>query len=437
MSLEEATDFALTSLLARRLAFLAGAGLSMPPPSNLPRAADLAETAQQRYAADFGISREPLPNSLEDQADFFLVQGQLGSIFLTRYIDSHVFSAPHNPGHTALADLLLSGAVDVTVTTNVDTMIERAGEALFGRVGKGIDGEQMAAIPLGTAPLLKIHGCWISDFQNTVWTASQLASEPIRSRIESASAWLAPRLINRDLVILGFSTDWDYLNAILAKVMESAHPSAVLLVNPTDIAQLEEASPDLLAVSARTENFMHLRAGGDVFLEHLRLQFSKSFMRRVLAQGVGCFEDVKGSPPSPVHLEPPDLHNDDYWQIRRDMLGCKPNEPSLQPNPVENEFLGLLLLLLQSAGATCEGAVWKLNGETIRVLRSAPRFLHAVEGDFEKDGSPLAAPDKVIVVGADRMGLRSHFARAPSGTVVRGGISEWITSAEAIEELAL
>src|SRR3546814_1642922 len=42
---------ALDSLLAERLALLAGAGLSMAPPSSLPSAATIAAAAKRQYAA--------------------------------------------------------------------------------------------------------------------------------------------------------------------------------------------------------------------------------------------------------------------------------------------------------------------------------------------------------------------------------------------------
>src|SRR3546814_1461732 len=62
---------ALDSLLAERLALLAGAGLSMAPPSSLPSAATIAAEAKRKYDAIHGIGRAPLSPDIEQQAEFF------------------------------------------------------------------------------------------------------------------------------------------------------------------------------------------------------------------------------------------------------------------------------------------------------------------------------------------------------------------------------
>ena len=71
--------------------------------------------------------------------------------------------------------MLFAQAIQTVVTTNVDTLVETAGNELFGQIEAGIDGVAVAALPPDTAPLLKIHGCRHVDWPNTVWAPSQLA----------------------------------------------------------------------------------------------------------------------------------------------------------------------------------------------------------------------------------------------------------------------
>jgi hypothetical protein len=127
---------ALDALFADRLVLLCGAGLSMAAPSSLPSAAELAQKAKQKYDATFGADRAPLPESIGDQAEFFFQRGELVTVYLRTYIDHNAFAGVPNAGHYAAADLLLVGAFATAVSTNVDTLIETAGNMLFGQIGR-------------------------------------------------------------------------------------------------------------------------------------------------------------------------------------------------------------------------------------------------------------------------------------------------------------
>src|SRR4051812_41561984 len=104
---EQGIDQALTALLGDRLAMLIGAGLSMAPPTTLPSAAAIATRAKQQYDATYGATRAPLPAAIEQQAEFFFARGELVSVYFRTLIDQHAFAGPPNPGHSAIADLLL------------------------------------------------------------------------------------------------------------------------------------------------------------------------------------------------------------------------------------------------------------------------------------------------------------------------------------------
>jgi hypothetical protein len=172
--------------------------------------------AKQKYDATYGAERPPLPQSIDDQAEFFFQRGELATIYLRTYVDHDAFAAEPNSGHFAAADLLLIGAITTAVSTNIDMLIEIAGNTLFGHVGAGVSRMRIAALPPSVSPLLKVHGCW-SDPAGTVWAPSQVAADPIRTRIEECGAWLTNRLLDRDLVIVGYWTDWDYLAGAAAR----------------------------------------------------------------------------------------------------------------------------------------------------------------------------------------------------------------------------
>ena len=437
VSLDEGIEAALRSLLADRLSILAGAGLSMAPPSCLPSAADLAEAAKLTYEAQFGTA--PFGSDIAEQVDYFFGRGELATIYLRTLIDKDAFAGPPNFGHTAVADLILVGALKTAVTTNVDTMIETAGQYLFGHVESGVDANAMALIPAGVTPLLKIHGCRQSALAATVWSVLQLGDPTINARIAGNAAWLSHRLANRDLLIVGYSTDWDYLNQVLDRVVGAVTTARVIIVDPLDGATLTAKAPILIALGARASvQFLHVRSTGDRFLDLLRRNFSQSFVRQVLHRGREEFTDLKGSPPDPTWLEPPDLTSDAGWQMRRDLEGCGPRKPAKESKPTAGPMLGMTLLQLRAAGAVPDGPVWSLGGKIIRVLRADGKALHKVQAEFDRDTAPVVAPDIVIAVGAEDFSLPAHVVRgAGASTITRGASGRWVTRKQAEDEIAL
>jgi hypothetical protein len=219
IALDVGLDLALDALVNDRLAVLLGAGLSMAAPSSLPSGATIAATAKQKYDALYGTTRPPLAIGIEEQAEFFFQRGELATVYFRSLIDFNVFAGIPNPGHEAVADLLLTGAIQSAVTTNVDILVETAGQSLFGHIAVGVSGTAVAALPPDKSPLLKIHGCRSSDPDNMVWAPGQLNAEPVSGNIASSAHWLSVRLLDRDLIIIGYWTDWDYLNAVLEQTL--------------------------------------------------------------------------------------------------------------------------------------------------------------------------------------------------------------------------
>lgn len=437
--LDVAVGNALESLLNERLAVLAGAGLSMAPPSSLPSAAAIAASAKQKYDATYGGTRDPLPSNIEDQAEFFFGRGELATVFFRRLIDGNVFAAPPNSGHFAIADLLLVQAIKTAITTNVDVMIETAGQLLYGEIAAGLDRGEMVKLADDSSPLLKIHGCRRKDPDNMVWAPGQLTMPPVSDRIASSSHWLVNRLLNRDLLIIGYSTDWDYLNQVLETVLGTVRPSRILVVDPASSATFAEKAPQLFALGERANGtFEHVRVSGAQFLDALRQEFSKSYIRRVLEGGAEAFRDIAGHDPSPETKEPPDLDNEVLWRIRRDLEGCSPNDPSVMRSPPAESTLGLTILQLRAKGASADGTYWKLDEDRIRVLRAPNQLLHKVQAGHARETAPAIAPDIIIAVGAEAVSLPSNIVREGSAaTIARGTASRWLTRSQATQKLEL
>ncbi len=437
VSLDVGIEATLDSLLADRLSLLVGAGLSMAPPSCLPSTAALAQSAKQTYEARFGAA--PFGSDIAEQADYFFNRHELVTVYLRTLVDKDAFAGEPNAGHAAVADLILVNALKTAVTTNVDTMIEMAGQAIFGHVETGVDAAAMALVPADVTPLLKIHGCRQGDLATTIWSVLQLDDPAIKARVTGNASWLTHRLANRDLLIVGYATDWDYLNQVLDRVLGAVAPARVIIVNPCDEATLIAKAPQLVALGERASvQFLHVRCSGDVFLDSLRRAFSRSFLRQILHRGRREFEDLKGMPPESSWLEPPDLPSDAYWQMRRDLEGCAPRKPAKENKPTAGPMLGTALLQLRAAGAVPDGALWMLGGQRIRVLCADGRALHRVQAEFERDTAPVIAPNIVVAVGADDLSLPAHLVRgAGTATITRGASSRFLTRQQAEDELHL
>jgi hypothetical protein len=239
------------------------------------------------------------------------------------------------------------------------------------------------------------------------------------------------------LLIVGFWTDWSYLNEVLTATLNGVSPSRVIVVDPAASADLPQKASALFDLGNRAEKgFHHIQASGSDFLAELRLSFSKSYVRQVLHAGMQAFLDRKGAPPNPAWGEPLASDNETMWKVRRDLEGSLPNEPARQAKPSEDPLVGQTILELQARGAIIDGPYWNLEGTRIRVLRAA-RPLHRVEREFEREIPPATAPDLVIAVGAEAQLLPVNIARSSTASIARGNASRWITRPEAVQEFNL
>lgn len=148
-----------------RLILFCGAGVSMVPPTGAPSwweiysvlTGALKETLKSSHPKLYSkIDVDELTKDLNTQEIANLViQGFGGATFgdLLRLVDA----GEPNSGHMSIAQLLASSAVDAVITTNFDTMIERAARQLEVNL--------QIATPANTKPLdepgprlIKLHG---------------------------------------------------------------------------------------------------------------------------------------------------------------------------------------------------------------------------------------------------------------------------------------
>ena len=247
------------------------------------------------------------------------------------------------------------------------------------------------------------------------------------------------RLLDRDLLIVGYSTDWNYLNQVLESAIGTVSPTRVIVVDPCESEEFAEKAPMLYELGQRaSDEFCHVRCSGHEFLNRLRVDFSRIFVRSALNAGRSAYCDVVGEAPEDHWFEPLSDDPEVLWQTRRDLEGCQPNQPSTMRNAPDEPLLGLTVLQLRARGATPMGSFWRINNRTVRIVRAPNRLLHDVEAIYSRESPPAIAPDVVIAVGAEAVSLPRSVARVSQpDSIVRGSSPMWLSREAAVEEFAL
>jgi hypothetical protein len=413
----------------------AGAGLSIPEPSRLPSARALAsECAALHTARTLEVLAPQLHGDLEALARHFHAQGRLKSYFLPVLINWPRFFGTPNRGHEALADFLFAGVVDAVITTNVDVLIEHAARNSGALdVWAATDGDQ-AAIPRRHQPLLKLHGCCTIDRLETLWCREQLEEINWQARTSASNRWLAGRLTQRDLVFIGYWTDWAYLNDALVSSITLGTPRSVTLIDLSTGQELEQKAP-LLWQWAQREGviFRHEQSSGDECLDELRKAYSAVTLGIIARAGTARYERRAGTcaPPLPNFLA---LSSDDLYDLRRDWSGASRTEPVTREYglPPQDSF-GQFVLSLIARGATLESSVFSIHGMTLRVKNAAGRLLHALRTEAAMEIFIDNAPAVTVCVGADDDGgVPSDILRGDeASTIIRPSAEgDWCTQAQ-------
>jgi hypothetical protein len=371
--------------------------------------------------------------NLERLAEHFLFNSPYRSLFLERLIDWTPFRGTPNRGHIAIADFLACQILQVGVSTNFDELIESAAEAL----GEPLFEPALAGNDINPArphmPLLKIHGCVRKDRNQILWCREQITrmpAEPIATRLASSTIWLRANLPNRDLLIVGFWTDWAYLNSILEEALAGVAPGMVFLTDTAPAGELEEKAPRLWALATgRGGQFVHTQQSGAQFLDEFRKVYSLRFFSKVLDAGSPGYQMRYGQAPTQNHLLPEDADSTELYELRRDLFGTPGIIRDKAPN-VTMELAGIVHLRLQAKGAVFSGPRYQHGGRLVRVINGAGRVLSHVKQAFSPRHTQAGIDEVIICAGAeDDGGAPSDLVRdATPPTVIRpeGGV-EWLT----------
>lgn len=431
----------MASMSNGRLVVICGAGLSMAPPSSAPSAREVAGQCSTKCRESTG---NPVPAGCEEDierlAEFCYASPPLWAGFRDQYIDWKRFKGVPNNGHFAIADFLACSAADSAITTNVDIFIEEAAEILGEPdFQPAVEGEEMTRAH-DHSPLLKIHGCMNRNRDLTLWCHSQLeggrSNPAIVAQLALWKTWLRGRLLGKDLLFVGFWSDWVHLNDILGTVLEGVQPRLVYVVDLAPIDIIQAKAPGLWSLTtAEGVIFKHVQASGGQFLDDLRKTLGVSFFERLFLQSIGTYRGYKGVGVAPQAELPESLNTEQLYDLRRDTTGVSPKACVRHRDPIQAMYtVGAIHLMVQARGAKFDGARYKLpDGRRLRVVNGAGQVMSLVQEQFWSH-QPQAEPGDLVVCDARSDGdVPVNLVRGPRvPNILQGGnSSEWITFEEA------
>lgn len=426
----------LGAIETETLIFLCGAGLSIPSPSFLPSATGVAHILYDKWQAT-EVLDPALRNDVDRLAAHFYARGDFKSVFIPLVPWNELAGSP-NEGHAAVADLLICRAARAALSANFDTMIERWAEDRKVAIRGALTGQEAVSFGSVSNPLIKFHGCMQRERAQTLWTRGQLQEPSVQARIQSCSDWMTLNLPGKHLVVVGFWTDWGYLNDVLATAFTIDTASSVTVVDLSSAPELQVKAPDLWTkLNSLSHAFEHVQASGADTLEELRTAYSKSWARKFYALAGPMAAHVG----LVVNADPETLIGADLYNLRRDVEGVPyTRAATLKQPPAGAAEAALTNLELIGAGAISEGAWWKYNDRLVRIVNGAGQGLADVQ---ERYLEPATVPksDIVVCAGAVDLGVPATLIASGRGASImrpaRGGGARWLTRQQAHAELGL
>lgn len=418
------------------LVFLCGAGLSMPSPSFLPSAARVAEICYNKWVANEALG-DDLKYDVDKLAGHFHASNDFESIFIPLVPWNDLSGAP-NKGHAAVADLLVSRGAHAALSANFDTMIERWAEQRKVAMQGALTGQEATNFTINSSPLLKFHGCLQRGRSATLWTKAQLAEAAVQARVQSCSQWMNLHLPGRHLVVVGFWTDWGYLNDVLADAFAITNALSVTVIDPMPSADLQAKATGLWdKLTTLSAAFEHIEESGDEILEELRVAYSTSWARKFYALGQPLAQ-ASGIAHTP---SPNGLSCDDLYDLRRDVEGVPYTRAAmLKAPPVDAAEAAFAHIELANDGAVQAGAWLAHGGRTVRIVNGAGRGLSDMR-EAHKEPPNLAQPDIILCAGAIDLGVPGRLIATGKGASIvspaPGGCAKWLIRADARSELGL
>ena len=430
----------LTAMRGENLIALLGAGLSMAPPSNLPNAKTVANICYDKRVPLEALT-PALRDDIEGLAGHFYENHTFKEVFIDELVPWNELVGRSNPGHDAIGDFLVARALRAALSTNFDPLIERWAQDHKIAMRGALDGHQAVSFSNVSNPLIKFHGCWQIEPENTVWSPKQLGDAPIADRIASFSNWVNLNLPNRHLLVTGFWSDWDYLGNILTTAFAHKHALSVIVVDPSPTVALQAKASNLWAtLNALSAQFTHVQMSGADFLDELRTAFSRAWARAYYALANGPLA-AAGLPV----LNPPDsdaMVGPDLYYLRRDAEGRSYDRAAQErwPIPSMSQAATFRSRAIHAGAAKANGADLTHNGVRFRIVNGAGRDISEVSKDY-RDAPTIPSPDVIACVGASKSGTPTTIvSRAVTPTIVRsvaGGSARWLTESEARAELAI
>jgi hypothetical protein len=431
----------LSAIETDSLVLLCGAGLSIPSPSSLPSAVSVSQRCFDKWLAVEPGLDPALRNDVDKLAAHFHARGDFGRVFIPLVPWNELVGSP-NAGHAAVADLLISRGARAALSANFDALIESWAESRKVAMEGALTGQE-AAGAVSPGPLLKFHGCLHRGRPQTLWTHGQLAEAAVAQRVASCAQWMNLVLPGKHLVVVGFWTDWGYLNDVLDSAFSITNASSVTVVDPDTTANLQAKAPGLWAkLNTLSTSFEHVQASGAEALDELRTTYSRVWARRLFALGVPMASSLGIAESDALALTSPDgLSGDDLYDLRCDGEGVPYNRAAAHKVPPTSAGeVALAHMQLLHAGAARQGAWLEYKGLSIRVVNGAGQGLSTIQSAY-KEPSTLEQAEIVICAGAINLGVPARVVAMGRGaSVVRpgaGGPARWMTRDEALAELGL
>jgi len=402
-------DLAATLLLFienNSLVIFCGAGLSMATPSNLPSARRLAEDCAIQYNQITGNQFDcQISTNIEAIAEFLHKKNQFYNIFIPSLIPWIKFNSDPNLGHEAIADFLAAGVIEFTISTNLDCLIESGAEKLGEKdFYSTVSTQDLNSGSIKHNPLLKLHGCYTRDRNNTIWCSLQLSKDDtIQKRIEQFKSWIQSNLLNRAIIIIGFWSDWGYLNSILENCVSGVEPRTVIVVDPSDTNDLMLKAPELWKwANSNNVCFDHIKESGDKFLDELRYRFSRQYIIKVLTKSIDTYKDIFNNKYTNQISINPELTTSDLYSLRRDLIGIPSTEIVRVKQPKDDQMLiGAMYLHFMKIGAELSGSLYYYDNKCFRLINGSGQTMSAVKRKFMNEPPNTIPNCKTVCVGAD------------------------------------
>jgi hypothetical protein len=384
---------------------------------------------------------EELPAAMRTQIDqlagHFYATHQFESVFLESLVPWDELTGEPNKGHAAISDLLISRGLAAALSANFDMLIEQWAWIRKVDLQGALDGVEAMALATKMSPLLKFHGCMTKGRKRTLWTTGQLAEAEIARTIQHCTDWMRLFLPGKDLLIVGFWTDWGYLNRVLAEALNTIAFGSVTVVDPDMSANLQNKAPELWATLSPGPHFKHFDKSGADTLDELRVEYSKLWLRRFFALAEPLLtNEGKACPERDLAIDCEDLYN-----ARRDGEGVPYNRAARTKAPAPSASQAAFAHhLLLDGGATRDGAWYLKDARRIRVVNGVGQAMNSVRGCY-KEPPAAAQPDIVVCAGAQDLSVPGNLISAGNDkSIIRpsgGGTARWMTLEQARRELGI